>query len=153
MIQRIQTIFLLLAAISLGLLFWQPTMSFFLVNPKPTTEMNMLSDGIFDISDHIIFLILTGLGAGLCFIGIFLFKNRSLQANFARFGFIISILILILGALFFYKEWDAINSSVDTHFSGEFGLLSPIVAALFSFLALRFIRKDENLVKSSDRLR
>lgn len=153
MIQRIQTIFLLLAAISLGLLFWQPAMSFFLVNPKPSTEMNMLSDGSFDINDHLIFQILTGLGAVLCLIGIFLFKNRPLQANMARIAFIASLMILILGGLFFYKEWNEINASVDTHFSGEYGLLSPISAAIFSFLAMRFIKKDDNLVKSSDRLR
>lgn len=153
MIQRIQTIFLLLAAISLGLLFWQPTMSFFFVNPKPTTEMNMLSDGSFDINDHMIFLILTGLGALLSVVGIFLFKNRPLQANMARLALIASMLILILGGAFFYKEWNEINSSQDTHFSGEYGLLSPVFAAIFSFLAMRFIKKDEKLVKSSDRLR
>ncbi len=153
MIQRIQTIFLLLSAISLGLLFWLPTMSFFLVDPKPATEMNMLSDGSFDISDHVIFLVLTGLGALLSFVGIFLFKNRPLQANLARVAFIASLLILVLGGLFFYKEWSEINASVDTHFSGEFGLLSPLLAAIFSFLAMRFIKRDDKLVKSSDRLR
>jgi len=151
--QRIQTLFLLLAAISLGLLFWQPVMSFFTVSPRPTTELNMLQDGLFEINDHIIFIILAGLGTGLSLISIFLFKNRPLQMNLAKLSFIASVLIIVLGGIFFYKEYANINAAVDTKFSGEFGLLSPVFASIFTMLSIRFIKKDEDLVRSSDRLR
>lgn len=151
--QRIQTIFLLLAAISLGLLFWQPMMSFFTITPKPSTELNMLQDGLFEINDHIVFIILTGLGAVLSLIAVFLFKNRPLQMNLSKISFIASILILVLGGLFFYQEWVNVNEPVTTKFSGEIGLLMPVLAALFSLLSIRFIKKDEDLVRSSDRLR
>ena len=113
----------------------------------------MLQDGLFEINDHIIFIILAGLGTGLSLISIFLFKNRPLQMNLAKLSFIASVLIIVLGGIFFYKEYANIKAAVDTKFSGEFGLLSPVFASIFTMLSIRFIKKDEDLVRSSDRLR
>ncbi len=147
--QRIQTIFLFLAALVLGLLF-TPIMSFFSVSGTQS-EVTMLADGVLDIHDHIIFPILTVLGILASVAAIFLFKNRSLQLTLSRLALVMSILIFILMGVFFYIEYQSVTAN--SVLSGEFGILSPVLGIIFSALAGRGINKDTQLVKSSDRLR
>jgi len=148
--QRIQTIFLILAAIALGLLFL-PVMSFFSVSGSQQAGVSMLGDGILNIKDHISFQILVVLGVIASLVAIFMFKNRSLQITLSRLTLVISILIMILSGVFFYLDYQSLQAN--SLVSGEVGLLSPILGILFSFLAMRNIKKDDKLVKSSDRLR
>ena len=152
--QRIQTIFLILAAVVLGLLF-APIMSFFTVSGTQDlvqqSEVNMLGDGIFNIQDHIIFSILTIIGILASIAAIFLFKNRTLQLTLSRLTLVMSILILILMGVFFYIDYQLITANSEV--SGEFGILSPVLGIIFSALAGRGIKKDSELVRSSDRLR
>jgi hypothetical protein len=58
---------------------------------------------------------------------------------------------MILSAVFFYLDYQLIEAN--TLISGDYGILSPVLGVLFSFLAIRNIKKDDQLVKSSDRLR
>ncbi len=152
--QRIQTVFLFLAALALGLLF-SPMMAFFTVNGTQElvqqSEVGMLGDGVFNIHDHIIFPILTVLGALASIVAIFLFKNRNLQLTLSRLTLVMCILLLVLMGVFFYLDYQLITA--DSLVSGEFGILSPVLGIIFSALAGRGIKKDTQLVKSSDRLR
>ena len=152
--QRIQTIFLLLAAIALGLLF-APFMSFFTVSGSQehvqASEVGVLADGIFNIQDHIVFPILIVVAVLPSIAAIFLFNNRTLQLTLSRFTLVVCIIILLLTGVFFYLDYQLIKA--DSLVSGEFGLLSPVLGVIFSLLASRGIKKDEQLVKSSDRLR
>ena len=152
--QRIQTVFLLLAALVLGLLF-APMMSFFTVSGTQelvqNSEIAMLADGVFNVNDHIIFQILVVLAVLASIVAVFMFKNRILQRNLSKLTLVLSILILVLCGIFFYLDYQLIKAN--SVVSGEFGLLSPILGIVFSALALRGINKDEKLVKSSDRLR
>jgi len=152
--QRIQTVFLILAAIASGLLFL-PIMSFFSVSGTQEllqqAEVGMLADGVLNIKDHISFQILAVLAAVASLAAVFLFNNRPVQMALSRLTLVVCILILVLCSIFFYMDYQLIKA--DSLVSGEFGLLSPILGIIFSILALRFIKKDENLVKSSDRLR
>ena len=152
--QRIQTIFLFLAALVLGLLF-VPSMSFFSVSGEQElvklSEVGMLGDGVFNIQDHIVFPILTILGVLASIAAIFLYKNRNLQLTLSRLTLVMSILILVLMGIFFYLDYQLITA--DSLVSGEFGILSPVLGIIFSTLAGRGIKKDTQLVKSSDRLR
>jgi len=111
----------------------------------------MLGDGILNIKDHISFQILVVLGVIASLVAIFMFKNRSLQITLSRLTLVISILIMILSGVFFYLDYQSLQAN--SLVSGEVGLLSPILGILFSFLAMRNIKKDDKLVKSSDRLR
>lgn len=152
--QRIQTVFLLLAAIVLGLLFL-PVMSFFTVSGTQEflqqSDIGMLADGVLNIHDHIALQLLTVVGILACLAAIFMFNNRGLQITLSRLALVISILIMVLCGIFFYLDYQHIKAN--SVIGGEFGLLSPILGIIFSFLAMRNIKKDENLVKSSDRLR
>lgn len=145
MIQRIQSIFLLLSALAFLALFQFP----FAVSDIANT--GFLADKDFDVYDHPALLILAGLGALIALIAIFLYKNRPLQIRLSYLVIIMGVLILIVASVLFYNEAAAIyeKAKIDDHI----GLYMPILSLILGFVAAKFIRKDEKLVRSMDRLR
>lgn len=155
MIQRIQSIFLLLAALAMGALF-APELSFASVEGDTNTMKNaaqsMMDDGLFNIYDHIIIFALVIVGTILVFANIFLFKNRKLQLTLNRIGMAAGILVILLTAIFFYQDYQMMDNGQYV-VSIDYGILAPVVFILFIVLASRNIKKDESLVRSMDRLR
>ncbi len=155
MLQRIQTIFLLVALVS-GLSLLIDPMSLATVDGDLTLlksqPQSMLDDGIFHITDHLMLLILVGLTSLICLISIFQFKNRTRQLTLARLGLIGFLLLLILAGFFFYQDYSLLNQGAYL-FEVGYGVLSPILSIIFIILAMRAIRKDEKLIRSMDRLR
>lgn len=145
MIQRIQTIFLLLALICLGLVFYFPFAM------STTISQGFLSDGDFDIYDNIFLIILSSLGALSAGSAIFLFKNRPLQLRLSYFIAIFSLLLLFAAIIIFYNE--AKEVFMKGEIKDSFGLFLPVLSIIFGILASFFIRKDEKVVRSMDRLR
>ena len=145
MIQRIQTVFLLLAAIAYFLLFQFPFAVSDIANP------GFLADKVFDIFDNIVLVVLTALGGLIALIAIFLYKNRPLQIRLSYLVIIVGILLILVAGVLFYNESANIMDKVGI--SDGLGLFMPVLAFIFGFLAARFIRKDEKLVRSADRLR
>ncbi len=145
MIQRIQTVFLLLAAISFFLLFQFPFAVSDIANP------GFLEDKDFDIFDNIVLVVLTALGGLIALIAIFLYKNRPLQIRLSYLIIILGIILVLVAAVLFYNE--AANIMDKVGISDGLGLFMPVLAFIFGFLAARFIRKDEKIVRSADRLR
>jgi len=154
MIQRIQTIFLLLAATSTALLFTEP-MAFATIfgdaAALKAADQAMLSDGIFEVNDHLILLLLSIMCIVIPLIIIFLYKNRTLQMKLGRATIAVIIMLFALSIILFMKDYSLMSEG--TEITIEYGYLAPIFAAAFVILALRFIKKDDKLVKSSDRLR
>ena len=153
MIQRIQSIFLLLAAIVMALLLLGP-MYFISVDKAVSTvapTATMLADGVFESSDHIILLVLVILSAILPIIIIFLYKNRVLQMKLGRITVTLIVLTLALSIILFLNDYKQI--SVGTSITIEYGYLAPVIAIILLALAIRYIKKDEKLVRSADRLR
>ena len=91
-----------------------------------------------------IFFFLTALIAS---IAIFKFKNRKLQFVLGRI--IILINLFLLGILIY------LSLTIPGEASSEkcIGMFIPIVVIVFAVLANKAIKKDEDLVKSVDRLR
>jgi Domain of unknown function (DUF4293) len=151
MIQRRQTLFLLFA-----ILF----MAGYLVSPIIHVEwmgggMNILgyqmkknlpvpSMGRYFFFVHTWFF---GLLSGINLIAILLYRRRGLQMGLALLG----ILPSIAAFAYTYWAWSTTESIHDTIF--YYGNISPWVAVLFNILAWWYIMKDEELVKSMDRLR
>ena len=83
------------------------------------------------------------------FITIFLFKNRKLQIRFT------AILILLIAALIlalaYYSYY--VISNYNSEINPRLNLIYPLLMMVSSFLAYRSIRKDEEIVRSYDRLR
>ena len=145
MIQRIQTIFLVLTAVVFSALFKIPLAT----SDRPAAQF--LSDQVFDINDHPALLAISGLGAIAALITVFLFKNRKTQMKFCYLIVILAILLPILAYFLFTNEPARADTSVNVYY--QLGMFLPVSAVLFAFLANYFIRKDDKLVKSMDRLR
>lgn len=85
----------------------------------------------------------------LSFAAIFLFKKRKIQLTLTVS--IILLTILLIGLMLFYAFWTA--GKYQEKLVPGFKMFIPLLMFVFGILAYRGIRKDENLVKSYDRLR
>ncbi|TNE60991.1 MAG: DUF4293 family protein [Bacteroidetes bacterium] len=149
MIQRIQSIFLLLAAGALGGQFALPYAQ--TGADDPARSLAVLSDGVLNPLDNPGLLGLTALGALVSVIAVFLFKNRPLQAKLALIAILIGAFLLALALFTTKATLDQTPEGGTTQLAA--GLALPVAAILLNWLAARAIRKDESLVKSMDRLR
>lgn len=145
MIQRIQSIFLILASLGFWSLFKFP----FALSNK--TASPFFEDQILNINDHTILLVLCVLGGALTAITIFLFNNRKLQLRLGILNSIFSIFLVAVAVWLVFSKAPAIDSSLEI--SDQIGLYMPVLSLVFIILANYFIKKDENLVRSADRLR
>jgi len=136
MIQRIQTIYLLIVTLlMLALYFWFPQIT--------TIEGEIVLDKM-DL--WVIFPIFASVL--LAIISIFKYKNRQTQFVLNRLN---SLIIFILLGVFVYRP---LMVSGETQVSEKgIGLFFPIISIVFLVLANKAIKKDERLVKSVDRLR
>lgn len=136
MIQRIQTIYLLLAAgISSGLIFVFPLWE------------NSENQEVFAWNELLFFCMFMG-SAILSLISVLMFKNRKSQFMLGRLNILLNLILL---GLFVYRS---LNLSGETDVSEKgIGILLPIFSIVFLVLANKAIKRDEDLVKSVDRLR
>jgi len=145
MIQRVQTIFLFLAAGVFGGFFGLPFASSDVAAPE------FFSDKVFNIMDHTALIGLSGLGILLALITIFLFKNRKLQIKFGYL--IICIAIILPAAAYFLFKNQSVSTNSSVPISIQPGVFLPLVAIILAAIANYYIKKDDKLVKSMDRLR
>jgi len=144
MIQRIQTLYLLCAALfSSGLIF-----VFSLWTEKSTKVISAL-----DLINETSLLLKTIffsylLSAILSIVAIFLFKNRQLQFVVGRINMLINF--YLLGVLIYVSL--TVSGEAQVSEKG-IGLFIPIMVIVLLALANKAIKKDEDLVKSVDRLR
>ncbi len=136
MIQRIQTLWLLLASIcafaSLKLPFYFGSLEV----PGPTITITPY--------DHFMLLVFVIATALMALISIFLFSNRSLQIKMCVVGLVLSLANLM--HYFLYMK------NFKTGGLSLYSALSFLVPVFF-ILAIRSIYKDQKLLKSLDRLR
>lgn len=137
MIQRIQTLWLFLAGLFAFLTVKFPTYGGYVDSTKPYEELNGMSGGF-------LILLCTILTGVLAWVGIAMFRNRKLQTYICFAGIATEAVLCYL-----YKARTAVF--VDGMFS--FFALFHLLIIVFFILALTGIRKDEKLVRESDRLR
>jgi len=155
MIQRIQSLYLLLTSLS-SLLFLKGSILKFFNTPETILMLNFsglwqLTEGenLVLIRNQILLPVIITVTILLPLIIIFFFKNRKLQL---RLIMIIIITGALLTALIVYLTI-SISVTYDVHFHLVIRMFLPLIILLFSLLAYRGIKKDENLVRSYDRLR
>ncbi|GAB1397662.1 MAG TPA: DUF4293 domain-containing protein [Saprospiraceae bacterium] len=148
MIQRIQSVYLVLAVIALAILFF-PISFGDLKAGSTIAKTPALSDGTLNLEDNNLSMICTFAGIALFMAAIFLFKNRRLQTRIVALSMLVALIIFILAGWLFMSS----SKIAGNDLSPGIGLGSPVIAILFGWLANRSIRKDENLVRSMDRLR
>jgi hypothetical protein len=136
MIQRIQTLYLLVTTgISAGLIF--------VFNLWINTE----GLNVFAKDETLYFGLFLG-SAALSLISIFRYKDRKSQFVLGRLNIILNFILL---GLFVYRSL-SLSGETDVSEKG-IGILLPIFSIVFLVLANKAIKKDEDLVKSVDRLR
>lgn len=139
MIQRIQSIWLLLAMVCSLLTFQWPL---YLANtPAAFTFM---------ATEKIILLFILASIATIALIDIFLFKNRKLQLRLSIAGVLVSI--LSVAAVWYYTN-SFKQEKLVTEGYWYLGAVFPLLCVICFIMAARGIYKDEKLVKSLDRLR
>ena len=146
MLQRIQTLLLFLATLALGALAVSP----FLSVTQSMEGSGFFSDGIFDIHDHLLFMVLFSVALLITLFSIFSYRNRPLQLKlntWSRWAVLLGYAALFV--LLFLRE----NEVLTQGFRPGVGLFLPPVFWVLSLMASKHIKKDENLVKSMDRLR
>lgn len=141
MIQRIQTIWLAIAAVAGFAMAKVPLFSAVLTDQS--TRKFMATESL------LAFALIIGV-ACMAVIAIFLFKNRPAQFKLAIIGALLSAVIIALEvyAVEGFKKTNPIQQG-----TYQWGGLLPIVMMIMLFMAASGIRKDEKLIKSLDRLR
>lgn len=138
MIQRRQTLWLLLATVAALLSFMFPFVIGKGIVKGIETDKSLKADSNF------LLLILTGASLILSAAIIFLYKDRKLQMRLCLAGLLLSVLIIVL----YITEMNKMTKSTLALFC-----ILPFAILTGYFLAWKDIRKDEKLVKSLDKLR
>ncbi|MCK5206721.1 MAG: DUF4293 domain-containing protein [Cyclobacteriaceae bacterium] len=164
MIQRIQTLFLLgvIICMTLVLVFpiWEKT--------NPDTGVKYTFDAIYwheyqqndsnpnlwelKATNQMFYLV--GLSAVVCLIAlysIFQFKRRTVQIKLGALNAFLMMAYIATATYFIYQG----ENKMDLDARGIFkpGYFLPIGAMIFNSMSNRFIKKDEDLVRSIDRIR
>ena len=148
MIQRKQTLYLLLAAALVGCTYF-----FKLWNIDESID-GVASNKNLQVSKSVPLMLLYATIILLNFVAVFYFKNRKRQMLLS----VISILAMICFIIFSlidtrYVGTFAHNTHNTLSVTYSFAVLLPFASIILNLLAILSIRKDEKLVKSLDRLR
>ena len=134
MIQRIQSIYLILVAIIAGGIPY-------ILGLWNTTNINIFTiNTLYIVAGFII-------SAMMSLVSIFMFKNRMSQFIINRLNIILNFILLIV---FVYSS---LTTSGEMEVSEKGVGILPIISIVLLVLANKAIKKDEDLVKSVDRLR
>ncbi|AFM03711.1 hypothetical protein Fleli_1277 [Bernardetia litoralis DSM 6794] len=154
MIQRIQSIFLLMVSILMGLTVFLPIWG--KVDGANKIEINaiQMTQTLGDVVTEqttIYLAIIAGLAAILAFGNIFNFKNRRFQMKIALFGTLLIAIFIGVATFLTYQAQEVFSPEIGGTMA--YGYYLPVAAILFNWLSVRFIKKDEDMVRSADRLR
>ena len=134
MLQRIQTIYLLITSVSAGVL------------PHYLSLWGGNTDEFaFESFEYYVLFLAS---AVLALISIFLFKSRQTQFVLGRLNIILNLILL---GLFIYRLLSVSGETANSE--KGIGLLLPVLSIVLLVFANKAIKKDEALVKSVDRLR
>ncbi len=141
MIQRIQTLWMLLSSVCAAITYIVPTFAGSSIDG---------SIKIFSIRESMLLLFLISFVAITNFINIFLFQHRKRQKGILLVSFIMT-LSFIASQYLIVEQFKAQFNIAQGNW--EISAILPIFMLLFQVFAYLGIRKDEKLLSSADRLR
>jgi len=156
MIQRIQTIYLLISAVLMSLTIAFPFVGFiaekgyldisaFTINDPGLVVFTEASSSILTLGVSIIVIAVMNLAS------IFMFTKRSTQIRFVRYAMLLKV--AALGVVGYFTYLITTNAPIDVNATPRIGALITVLAIIIDWFAIRAIKKDENLIKSVDRIR
>lgn len=147
MIQRIQTLYLLLTTILTSLLLALPFAEIIKDGAIYIfTSTGITLEGAVKQST-IVVLIAILLIVALHLFAIFSFKNRILQKKIVLVGMI--TLLGVFGLIFYYSYFSFAGARI----SFQTAFIFPLISIILDYMAIRGINKDEALIRSIDRIR
>ncbi|HBT85590.1 MAG: DUF4293 domain-containing protein [Fermentimonas sp.] len=150
MFQRIQTLFLVLAAAAMLIASSTQLATFYYNSDEVVFEaMGIYMNGTLNDSTWGLFAISLS-SSILALITIFLYKKRMLQIRLSIFNIILMIGFYLFFGFIFYKVF-SVEELVFNKIG--IGLIMPLIAIILTILAIRKIGADEALVQSLNRLR
>lgn len=158
MIQRIQTIFLLLVVISMGVTIGTTLWVQNQTSAGDSWELSAFMLSNLDASGQVIqssskwyIAALASFAGLLALISIFQYRDRGRQMMINM----VNSLVMVGTVVSVFLTTNGINSEIGSTDSGTYqlGFWAILAAMVFNMLANRFIKKDEALVRSVDRIR
>ena len=158
MIQRIQTIFLFLVVVAMGVTIGTELWTQTGISNGDSWHLSAFALTNLDAQSEVIestskwhLAALASFAGLLALISIFQYKNRARQM---MLNMINSLVMVSLVATTFLTT-NGINSEIQAQSGGSYGIgfWAILVAMVMNMLANRFIKKDEALVRSVDRIR
>jgi hypothetical protein len=153
--QRTQSIFLFIALILNVTIFWLDLANISLDGVLHSFNLYKLQvvDSGEVVYSNIALAILCSLCIALCLITLGMFKKRQLQIKLAKLlllvqvGFLVAIFFIVDGAV---TNLTSVSLATVEYYIGAYFALLPMI---FIFLAIKAIKKDEDLVRAADRIR
>lgn len=149
--QRIQTLWLLLAGVVMTILLFLPLATSSSTGIKFTTigftggDSTYITWGLFALDALMVLF---------AFLTIFLFKKRILQMRLCIFNILLHIGFIVYYFILFFSYGKSILPDEGNHsLIPSIWILLPILSIFLIILAYRGIRKDEILVRMSNRIR
>ncbi len=156
MIQRKQTIFLLLVIIASAISFFFPLASFIGVKNSVILFVqkahSLVPGSTFNQNGYFSLPLLSATGFVMVFslITIFLYKNRKTQMKIIKVCILVEIALI---GLFFLYYVDFLQKLTGGTAEYKTAVFMPLISLVFLVLAYRGILQDEKLIRSADRLR
>lgn len=154
MIQRIQTVYLVVATVLMALSLILPVAVFLVSGVEYDLGAFSLHSEEVSIYYPVVWMgSILAAATALPLVTIFLFKKRTLQIRLCAVEAVLLIGSLVFMAIFYFCS-DSIFSGLDVQ-NEYFGMgaIMPILSLILVILAARAIFKDEVLVRSLDRIR
>ncbi|MFA5735003.1 MAG: DUF4293 domain-containing protein, partial [Proteiniphilum sp.] len=150
MLQRIQSLFLLLAAAAMLVASVSPLATFIYNSDEVLFEaMGIYLNGTLTDSTWGLFVI-GAISSLLSMVTLFLYKNRMLQIRLSIFNMVIMVGFYLFFGFVLYQVYPVENLQFR---SVGIGVIMPVIAIILTILAIRKIGADEALVRSLNRLR
>ncbi len=161
MIQRVQSLYLTAAVLFWSLLFFVPLLVFDGGGSSlrvfiSSAELARTDGSAIESPFTFLPMLCLALAVTTASVAIFLFKKRRIQWIISGLAGVLGLTLFILWGLemrqalaSFMVDHPELNLSAFR----SLGLMLPVTSVLFIWAAMRGIRKDENLVKSLDRIR
>ena len=152
MIQRIQSLYLLLSAV-FYFNYWYYGMKWFEKGFLILSDIfaNLVGEGLFFIISYLPLFIVV-----ICLISIFLFHNRVIQYKFSIMAFVFSLFMCLFTIFYFYNTLEALIEMMPSKILEFFlyaAILNPFICSFLLYKAAKSIKKDDELVSSLDRIR
>ncbi len=153
MIQRIQTLYLFVAFVLMLMLFFFPLAEILSGEGQLYT---FRFDGLYYAGHESVYIqtippiILLSVIVAITFISIFLYRRRITQMRINFFNML--LMLGYAGLVYFYIQ--EFSNTLDSELV-RYKLFDafPFLAAIFTYMAIRAIGKDEALIRSIDRIR